>query len=150
MRNFLWFSAGPLHAAVEEGRKRLEYCTLKVLMDEPAELITGPELAPPFGAGLTTASGIEKIAALTEAQQADLRRIPAFFKEARLLLLLERRAMLREKLTFEKTSDPHIRAMREHLFSILKSHGGLFKEVVDRMDALLYSLLTYRHPTGRA
>jgi hypothetical protein len=62
--------------------------------------------------------------------------------EARLLLLLERRAMEREKLTFKETGDPRIQKMRERLFSTSKSHGGLFKEVIDLMDALLYMLLT--------
>jgi hypothetical protein len=50
--------------------------------------------------------------------------------------------MEREKLTFKETGDPRIQKMRERLFSTSKSHGGLFKEVIDLMDALLYMLLT--------
>ena len=133
------------------GVRGLEYCTLKVMMDELAQLITGSEMVPPSGVTLTTESELEKRSASTEAHLADIRRILVpFLEEARLLLLLERRAMLREKLTFEHSVDPHIRAARERLFSTSKSHGGLFKQVIDRMDSLLCSLLAYRHPTGLA
>ena len=121
------------------------------MMDELAHLITVPEVVPPFGAALTVESELEKRSASTEAHLADIRKLLVpFLEEARLLLLLERRAMLREKLTFQHSVDPHISAARERLFSTSKSHGGLFKQVIDRMDSLLYSLLAYRHPTGLA
>ncbi len=141
MRNFLWFRQGPLMLQWRRGVRGLEYCTLKVLMDELAELISGTGSAaviPP------ASPRTEELALSTEAQLARVREmLLPFVKDSRLLLVRERQAMLREKLTFEKTGDPHIRAMRERLFSLSKSHGGLFKKVIDRMDALLYSLLTF-------
>ena len=56
-------------------------------------------------------------------------------------LLLERQAMARERLTFEECSEPRVRAMRERLFSRSKSHGGLFKKVIDGLDSVLFRLL---------
>ncbi len=142
VRNFLWFRQGPFMLQWRRGVRGLEYCTLKVMMDELARLVTGSDTAPPSGATLATGSALEKCSASIEAQLADIRKLLVpFLEEARLLLLLERRALLREKLTFEQSVDPHIRATRERLFSNSKSHGGLFKQVIDRMDALLYSLL---------
>ncbi len=103
----------------------LEYCTLKVMMDELARLITGPGMAPPNGSALTIEPEAEKVPASTEALLADIRRVLVpFLEDARLLLLRERRAMLKEKLTFEQSADPHIRAIRGRLFSTSKSHGG--------------------------
>lgn len=151
MRNFLWFRQDTFLLHWRRGVRGLEYCTLKVMMDELAELITGPETVPPFGVTLTTESALEKRSASTEAHLADIRKLLVpFLEEARLLLLRERRAMLQEKLTFQHSVDPHISAARERLFSTSKSHGGLFKQVIDRMDSLLWSLLAYRHPTGLA
>jgi hypothetical protein len=151
VRNFLWFRQGPFLLHWRRGVRGLEYCTLKVMMDELARLVTGPGTAPPYGAAPTTESELEKRSAATEADFAEIGKILVpFLEDARLLLLRERRAMLREKLTFEHSADPHIRAIRERLFSTSKSHGGLFKQVIDRMDSLLFSLLAYRHPTGLA
>ena len=151
VRNFLWFRQDPFLLHWRRGVRGLEYCTLKVMMDELAQLITGSGMVPPSGVALTTESELEKRSASTEAALADIRkRLVPFLEEARLLLLRERRAMAREKLTFEHSVDPHIRAARERLFSTSKSHGGLFKQVIDRMDSLLWSLLAYRHPTGLA
>ncbi len=151
VRNFLWFRQDPFLLHWRRGVRGLEYCTLKVMMDELAELITGPETVPPFGVTLTTESELEKRSASTEAHLADIRKLLVpFLEEARLLLLRERRAMLREKLTFQHSVDPQISAARKRLFSTSKSHGGLFKQVIDHMDSLLWSLLAYRHPTGLA
>ena len=151
VRNFLWFGEGPFLLHWRRGVRGLEYCTLKVMMDELARLITGPGMVPPIGVGPTIEPEAEKVSASTEALLADIRRVLVpFLEDARLLLLRERRAMLKEKLTFEQSADPYIRAIRGRLFSTSKSHGGLFKQVIDRMDALLFSLLAYRHPAGLA
>jgi hypothetical protein len=125
------------------GVRGLEYCTLKVLMDELTRLISGTGAAKCAGPMAPPFFRTEQIAASAETQLDRIREILLpFVDEARLLLLLERRAMEREKLTFKETGDPRIQKMRERLFSTSKSHGGLFKEVIDLMDALLYMLLT--------
>lgn len=142
-RNFLWFRQDPFMLQWRRGVRGLEYCTLKVLMDELGELISGTRAAQPVRGTAASPFRVERIAASVEAQLDDIKEaLLPFVIEARLLLFLERRAMEREKLTFENTSDPRIRGMRERLFSTSKSHGGLFKQVIDRLDALLYSLLT--------
>ena len=127
-RNFLWFRRNSLLFQWRRGVRGLEYCTLKVMMDELMTLL-------PEGRSLGTAFIEENIAAIGNV-------LVPFAEEARLLLLMERQALLREKLTFETASDPRIRSLRERLFSSAKSHGGLFKEVIDGMSALLYALLT--------
>lgn len=142
-RNFLWFEQGPFMLQWRRGVRGLEYCTLKVLMDELTRLISGTGAAKCAGPMAPPFFRTEQIAASAETQLDRIREILLpFVDEARLLLLLERRAMEREKLTFKETGDPRIQKMRERLFSTSKSHGGLFKEVIDLMDALLYMLLT--------
>ncbi len=137
VRNFLWFRQNPFLLQWRRGVRGLEYCTLKVMMDELTQLTAEP--------------GPARLSASTEAHLADIGELLVpFLQDARLLLLRERRAMLREKLTFGNTGDPVVRATRERLFSTAKSHGGLFKQVIDRMDSLLFSLLAYHHPDGPA
>jgi hypothetical protein len=143
VRNFLWFEQGPLMLQWRRGVRGLEYCTLKVLMDELTRLISGPGTAQCAGPMAPPFFSPEQIAASAEMQLDKIKeKLLPFVDEARLLLLLERRAMEREKLTFKDTCDPRIQKIRERLFSTSKSYGGLFKEVIDLMDALLYMLLT--------
>jgi putative intracellular protease/amidase len=143
LRNFLWFEQGPLMLQWRRGVRGLEYCTLKVLMDELTNLISGPRTAQCAGPAVPPFFLAEQIAASAETQLGKIKEILLpFVGEARLLLLLERRAMEREKLTFKDAGDPRIQKMRERLFSASKSHGGLFKEVIDLLDELLYMLLT--------
>jgi putative intracellular protease/amidase len=142
LRNFLWFRRTPFILQWRRGVRGLEYCTLKVLTDEIASIISGAEDGRQPMHTNDRSAQIEKQAACVQEQ---LKRVTdvllPFVREARLLLLLERQAMRSERLTYEESSDPRIRAMRERLFSGSKSHGGLFKTVLDRLDSLLYSLL---------
>ncbi|HTR45441.1 MAG TPA: hypothetical protein VMH06_06995, partial [Thermodesulfovibrionales bacterium] len=64
-----------------------------------------------------------------------------FLARAGRLLVLEREAMQKGIITYEHCDDPVIREMRTELFSRAKSHGGLFKELLDEVDDLLYALL---------
>ncbi len=141
-RNFLWFKQGSFFLQWRRGVRGLEYCTLKVMIDEIAQFIAGSRGGRPF-TGVTAATTRGPGEKPIEAQLTDIREVLVpFIQEASRLLLLERRAMLHEKLTFHLSANRDVRAMRERLFSMSKSHGGLFKEVIDRMDRLLYSLLT--------
>jgi hypothetical protein len=64
-----------------------------------------------------------------------------FVEKAEQLLMRERHAMQNGQLTYENCDDPVIREIRMELFSNSKSHGGLFKGVIDEIDALLFFLL---------
>jgi hypothetical protein len=127
IRNFLWFRRNPLLFQWRRGVRGLEYCTLKVMMDELTALFRE--------------NNLQETAFLDKGLTAIGDVLVPFAEDAQRLLVLERQALLREKLTYEAVSDPRIRALREHLFSSAKSHGGLFKEVIDRMSTLLYRLL---------
>ncbi len=65
-----------------------------------------------------------------------------FAEKAKRLLLLERYAMQNGPITYEKCDDPLIQSIREELFSRSKSHGGLFKQLIDEMDTVLFRMLT--------
>ena len=143
LRNFLWFRRGPLMLQWRRGVRGLEYWTLKVLAEEIASRMYGTRRAHARPPSPDKPAGSPERAASMEKHLAEVSEVLLpFAAEARLLLLLERQAMAGERLTYEEGSDPRIRAMRERLFSTSKSHGGLFKAVADRMDGLLYLLLT--------
>ncbi|MEJ2193170.1 MAG: BPL-N domain-containing protein [Nitrospirota bacterium] len=118
VRNFLWFRRGPL-IQWRRGVRGLEYFTLY-------EMVRELSLRLPRGAQ-------------TGELVAELR---AFAGKASGLLLRERRALDRgERLTFREAADPGTRALREELFSRSKSHGGLFKRLLEKVDRRLYALL---------
>ncbi len=125
-RNFLWFWRTPMLLQWQRGVRGLEYCTLHVLIKEISELIMYSDA----DRSLITDS-VLRIKDLL---------IP-FVEKAMQLLILERHAMQKGPITYEKCEDPEIQKMRTELFSSSKSHGGIFKELLDRIDMLLYMLL---------
>ena len=132
-RNFLWFWRNPMLLQWRRGVRGLEYCTLSVMMGEIADLLKRQG---------------------TPAFDEELKRTGAlllpFVEKAKRLLIGERLAMLNANITYERCDDPQIQALREELFSRSKSHGGLFKEVIDEADRLLYHLMTQRCKKVRA
>ena len=125
-RNFLWFWRTPMLLQWQRGVRGLEYCTLYVLIKEISELIrcggADPSLITYFALRIK-----------------DL-LIP-FVEKAMQLLILERHAMQNGHITYKKCDDPEIQKMRTELFSSSKSYGGTFKELLDKIDTLLYTLL---------
>jgi hypothetical protein len=67
-----------------------------------------------------------------------------FVRKAEQLLVMERFALQTGHLTYDKCDDPVMQSIREVLFSRSKSHGGLFKELIDEIDGLLYSSIRGR------
>ncbi|MEW6738445.1 MAG: BPL-N domain-containing protein [Nitrospirota bacterium] len=125
-RNFLWFWRNPMLLQWRRGVRGLEYCTLYAMIKEIAEIIKKQQSA-------------------VSSQQSDLNKIKEllmpFIENAKRLLILERYAMQNGHITYEKCDDPEIQEMRTELFGNSKSHGGLFKKLIDEVDKILYILL---------
>lgn len=127
MRNFLWFWRNPMLLQWRRGVRGLEYCSLYVMIQEiAARLGNYPE---------------EKRKHLESNLREISNRLCYFSEKAQRLLVLERLAMQSGLITYERCDDPEIQRLREELFSSSKSYGGLFKEVIDSIDALLYLLV---------
>jgi putative intracellular protease/amidase len=118
-RNFLWYWRTPLLLQWRRGIRGLEYCTLYGLIEE----LRGQ---PGIGA-----EHLLPLKALLDP----------FAEKARLLLFRERMALQTGGLTYEKTDDPEIARLRQELFSATKSYGGTFKELLDKLDAVLMNQL---------
>jgi hypothetical protein len=130
-RNFLWFWRNPLLLQWRRGVRGLEYCTLSVMVHELAGLLRRRDAGqdPP-----DINDRLERIKAL----------LLPFVDKAKRLLVLERFAMQGEHITYERCDNPEIQSLREELFSRSKSHGGSFKDLLDPLDRLLYSMMTRR------
>jgi glutamine amidotransferase-like uncharacterized protein len=129
IRNFLWFWRNPMLLQWRRGVRGLEYCTLYAMIKEIAEIIK----KVPWS--IVNSQKIED----------DLKKIKEllipFIENAKRLLILERYAMQKGHITYEKCDDPEIQEMRTELFGNSKSHGGLFKKLIDEVDKILYILL---------
>ncbi|MHB8844998.1 MAG: BPL-N domain-containing protein [Nitrospirota bacterium] len=128
LRNFLWYWRNSMLLQWRRGVRGLEYCTLYIMVSELAELlgIQKGKQEPDIGRSL------EKIREL----------LLPFVEKAKRLLVRERFVMQDSHISYERCDDPEIQIIREELFSRSKSHGGLFKELIDEVDRLLYSALT--------
>jgi len=129
LRNFLWFRRNSMLLQWRRGVRGLEYCTLSVMVNELAELLE-------MGAGKREMPELDR--SLTRIRELLL----PFAAKAQGLLVRERFAMQNSHITYERCDDPEIQKIREELFSRSKSHGGLFKELIDEVDRLLYNALT--------
>ncbi len=125
-RNFLWFWKNSMLLQWRRGIRGLEYCALYIMIKEIAEIIKKQKLE-------------------VRSQKSDLNKIKEllipFAEKAKQLLVLERYAMQNGHITYEKCNDTKIQEMRTELFGNSKSHGGLFKKLIDEVDEVLYTLL---------
>lgn len=139
-RNFLWFWRNSILLQWRRGVRGLEYCTLYVMIKEIAEIIKGGQGSRVKGQKIE--DNLKKIKKLL---------IP-FTQKAKQLLILERYAMQNGHITplspplmrggWGGENTPEIQKIRTELFSNSKSHGGLFKKLIDEVDNLLYILVT--------
>lgn len=123
-RNFLWYWRNPMLLQWRRGVRGLEYCTLYVMVREVVQKCRSAEVQE-----------CEKRINMIK----DL--IIPFTEKAKRLLVLERYAMQKSHITYERCEDPEIKALRAELFSESKSHGGIFRELIAEIDGLLYSLI---------
>jgi hypothetical protein len=135
IRNFLWFWKNPMLLQWRRGVRGLEYCTLYVMIKEIAEILKKQQSA------VSSQLDLEKIKEL----------LIMFTEKAKQLLILERYAMQNGHITplspplsrggWGGENIPEIHEMRTELFGNSKSHGGLFKKLIDEVDNVLYALI---------
>jgi hypothetical protein len=123
-RNFLWFRRNPMLLQWRRGVRGLEYNTLYIMIGEIQRRIMQ------YGSQVAN-NDLNKIRGM----------LVPFIEKAKKLLLLERQAMQKGHITYEKCDDDRIKEIRLELFSDSKSHGGMFKELIDKVDNLLFLLL---------
>lgn len=123
-RNFLWFWRNSMLLQWRRGVRGLEYNTLFIMMKEIVDI---------------QSRGVSQYTP-TVNRLNDL--LVPFVEKAKELLLLERFALQKGHITYERCDDPEIQKLRGELFSESKSHGGMFKALVDEIDKLLFLLLT--------
>ncbi|MDP3297640.1 MAG: BPL-N domain-containing protein [Thermodesulfovibrionia bacterium] len=133
-RNFLWFWRNPMLLQWRRGVRGLEYCTLYVMIKEITAILKNGQVAK--------ARGQRNIELLIGDSLGRIRRllIP-FIEKTKRLLIMERYALQNGHITYERCDSPEIQKLRCELFSTSKSHGGLFKKLIDEVDKVLYSLL---------
>lgn len=110
------------------GVRGLEYCTLYIMIMEIAGILKMQDAGYKMQ---DTEKHLKKIKKML---------IP-FVAKAKHLLILERHEIQNGHLTYERCDDPEIQKLRAELFSSSKSHGGLFKELIEEVDKLLYDLI---------
>jgi glutamine amidotransferase-like uncharacterized protein len=146
-RNFLWFWRNSMLFQWRRGVRGLEYNTLYIMIKEIAEIIKSQSL-PTGQAGKEQRTS--RMALQRDRQNKDnrLERIRTtlvpFVEKAKRLLILERHALQKGHITYEKCDDPEIKEIRSELFSDSKSHGGMFKDLIDEIDNLLFMLIKNR------
>lgn len=126
-RNFLWYWRNPMLLQWRRGVRGLEYNTLYIMLKEIEEM-----LQPMDSRGVSPyAPVVERIELL----------LTPFIDKAKKLLVLERHALQKGHITYERCDAPEIKSIRSELFSDSKSYGGMFKSLIDEIDSLLLSLL---------
>lgn len=126
-RNFLWFWRNRRILQWKRGIRGLEYCTLYEMIKASVDLSENVPLGDP--------SFLARVLAIKNM-------LLPFKEKAEKLLLIERMALQDgQRITYEKSEDPKMIRLRAELFSTSKSYGGLFKELLDKIDDLTFYLL---------
>jgi hypothetical protein len=127
-RNSLWFWRNSMLLHWRRGVRGMEYNTLYILMKEIVD-ITANQSSGGVACSLSALNKIEDIV------------VPFVEKAKKLLILEESVLQTGQHITYEKCDDPEMRKLRSELFSDSKSHGGMFKIMVDLIDEFLFQLL---------
>ena len=120
------------------GVRGLEYCTLYIMIMEIAEILKGRYASCVMRHEIKEKSS--NLLPITDYLLRIRELLIPFIDKAKHLLILERHAMQNGHITYERCDDPEIQKLRTELFSSSKSYGGLFKELIDEVDKLLYTL----------
>ena len=112
------------------GVRGLEYNTLYIMIKEISEIVHNKNNGD-----------VSRCAPALESMKD---RLHAFVNRAQKLLLLERHALQKGPITYIQCDDPEIQMLRKDLFGDAKSHGGMFKGVLDEVDECLFNLVNER------
>ena len=137
IRNFLWFWRNPMLLQWRRGVRGLEYCALYIMINAIAEML---KIQDSLLGGSPQATGYRMQDTEKHLKKVKGMLIP-FVDKAKHLLILERHEIQNGHITYERCDDPGIQKLRTELFSSSKSHGGLFKDLIDETDKLLYALI---------
>lgn len=122
-RNFLWFKRYPFIYQWRRGIRGFEYVNLYYMIERI----------------FLQKNGFNEI---IHKKILDLiPKLESFLSESKQLLLRERIALQKGKITYNFCEDSHINAYREKLFGKNKSYGGLYKKLVEEVDEILFMLL---------
>jgi putative intracellular protease/amidase len=127
-RNFLWFWKNPMLLQWRRGVRGLEYNTLYIMLREIYEILD-----------------VQNININPHALKRIKNLCVPFLEKSKKLLILERVALNRGYITYERCDDPKIQRLRMELFSTTKHHRGMFKKLLDEVDRVLFSLLSNKH-----
>ncbi len=127
IQNFLWFWRNDMLLGWRRGIRGLECCNLYIMVKELSQLVRAcPD------------QNLYK-SQLNEIEHA---LIP-FVEELKRLLFLEMLELKRATITYERTDNEEIVALRERLFSRSKSYGGKYKSLLGLIDRLLLRLIRH-------
>jgi hypothetical protein len=135
-RNFLWSWRNPLLLQWRRGVRGLEYGTLDVMIAEIGKRLNDPR--PDGGPALP--ESMESSRMKEEVSEIRDQIIP-FVEKAKDLLARERLFMQTAPLSPLECADAEISRLRQELFGSAMSHGGRFKQMIDVVDRLLFSLI---------
>ncbi|MEC4676748.1 MAG: BPL-N domain-containing protein [Nitrospirota bacterium] len=148
VRNFLWFWRNPMFLQWRRGVRGLEYCTLFVMIKEILEILRGCGPSRPGNRETKPAVSLTGDASsaaynrfMTDCGLRIKELLTSFVDNAGRLLVLERHSLRNGHITYDRCDDPEIIKIRKALFSGSKSHGGLFKKLINEVDSVLFLLL---------
>lgn len=136
-KNFLWYWRAPWMIQWRRGVRGVEYLTLYVMLAYFTKLIKSAH----NGGKFDKLSGVLSRENLG-SELAGLRDfcVP-FFARAKQLLLLERLEMNKGPITPLYSDNKEVQHIRQELFSNAKSFGGYYKQIIDRLDKLIFAFL---------
>lgn len=124
-RNFLWFKRNNFMYQWRRGIRGFEYINLYYIIKRVYQ-----ELRKPSYSNELISKQLNEV----------LPELEVFLSEARKLLLKERIALQRGKITYNFSDDEEIKALRYKLFGENKSYGGLYKDLIRNIDKILFKL----------
>lgn len=135
-KHSLWYWRNPLLLQWRRGFRGLEYGTLAVMIGEIGTRLSDPR--PDSGPALP--ESMESPRMKEEVLEIRDQIIP-FVEKAKDLLARERLFMQTAPLSPLECADAEISRLRQELFGSAMSHGGRFKQMIDVVDRLLFSLI---------
>ena len=135
-KHSLWYWRNPLLLQWRRGVRGLEYGTLAVMIGEIGKRLNDPR--PDGGPALP--ESMESSRMKEEVSEIRDQIIP-FVEKAKDLLAREQLFMQTAPLSPLECADAEISRLRQELFGSAMSHGGRFKQMIDVVDRLLFSLI---------